>query len=725
MKLKMRLTLTIAAIVVTVIAVLSTVLLSHARTLQADEARENLKNLTGRYSATIQVQYENYLTVAKTLAEIMSAYQDIPVEERRTRFDDTIEGIMKSNPLFMGMFTLWKPRVLDDQDSEYINTSGSDSTGRYMSWFTRRSGSLEKYPISEYELYHEIAGNLDLNEPVFNNPTWAAIRGKDVLTARLCYPIVSNAAIVGRVGIMLDLSPFSEFIKQIQPYGTGRAVLFSNNGTVAAHYNAALVGKNIRDPEMFDVMGEQAVRDTEITLETGEPNFGINKGRMFESFPFYVGGVKTAWTLLTSVPQVNVMEGVNTLTNVAIIIAVIAVIITMIITFVVAGAIAKPIITISANLKDISEGEGDLTKSIVVPSKDEIGNLAHYFNRTLEKIRSLVLVIKKQSDKLFSIGSELAVNMHETTAAIDDITSNIQVVSQRVINQSASVNETSATMGQITLNIERLNNLVERQTNSVTQSSSAIEQMVANIQSVTQTLVKNTKNVQDLASASEVGRSGLQTVATDIQEIARQSEGLLEINAVMENIASQTNLLSMNAAIEAAHAGEAGKGFAVVADEIRKLSESSSEQSQTISNVLKKIKDSIDKIMLSTETVLNKFEAIDSSVKTVTEQEENIKNAMEEQGQGSKQILEAVTELNDLTGQVKNSSLEMLGWSQQIIQESRKLEAVTEEIALKVNNMANGADQIDSTVNRVNEISVDNKASISTLVTEVSRFKVD
>jgi methyl-accepting chemotaxis protein len=501
--------------------------------------------------------------------------------------------------------------------------------------------------------------------------------------------------------------------------------MYATDGTITAHYNLDMVGKKINDSASVAILGQEAVGDTLETLTSGQPNSGQNNGRIFESYPFYVGGVKNAWTILTSVPEEDVLEAVTRLTRVAIIIVAIAIIVAGGMTFVVSGYITKPIVNVANTLKDISEGEGDLTKTIDVRSKDEIGDLGRYFNQTLEKIKALVITIKNQAVALFDIGNELASNMTETAAAINEITANIQSIKGRVINQSASVTETNATMEQITVNIDKLNGHVDRQGSSVAQSSSAIEEMLANIQSVTNTLVKNSANVKDLIDASEVGRTGLQEVAADIQEIARESEGLLEINAVMENIASQTNLLSMNAAIEAAHAGEAGKGFAVVADEIRKLAESSGEQSKTISTVLKKIKDSIDKITKSTDSVLNKFEAIDGGVRTVSDQEENIRNAMEEQGEGSKQILEAIGQLNDATQMVKGGSKEMLEGSRQVIQESNNLELVTQEITNGMNEMATGADQINVAVNRVNAISGENKQNIDILVREVSKFKVE
>jgi len=407
------------------------------------------------------------------------------------------------------------------------------------------------------------------------------------------------------------------------------------------------------------------------------------------------------------------------------IIAFIVIILAALIVYFITRSITKPIVMLVNTLKDISEGEGDLTAKINIKSKDEIGSLALYFNKTLEKIKNLVVNVKKEADTLSGIGTDLADNMNETAAAVNEITANIQSIKGRVINQSASVNETHATMEQLTANIHKLNDHVENQSSHVAQASSAIEQMMANIGSVTNTLVNNAGNVKTLREASEVGRVGLQEVAGNIQDIARESEGLLEINAVMENIASQTNLLSMNAAIEAAHAGEAGKGFAVVAAEIRKLAESSSAQSKTIGTVLKKIAESIKKITGSTQNVLTKFEAIDSSVKTVADQEENIRASMEEQTTGSKQVLDGVSDVNEITRQVKEASNQMLEGAKEVIQESNNLEKATQEITGGMNEMASGADHINIAVNHVNGISGKNRNGIDVLIREVSRFKVE
>ena len=428
-------------------------------------------------------------------------------------------------------------------------------------------------------------------------------------------------------------------------------------------------------------------------------------------------------TQITMANRYNEIQATAAATiTIMVVLTIVGVVLALAIAALISGMVTRPITLLTAALGDVANG--DLTKRLPQDSGDEVGQASLSYNQSMDEFSKMISAIKKQAATLSEIGDDLASNMTETASAMNEIAANIKSIKGRVLNQSASVTETNATMEQVTTNINKLSSQVDRQTGAVSQASSGIEEMIANIQSVTATLVKNSQNVRDLQESSETGKASLQEVATDIQEIARESEGLMEINSVMENIASQTNLLSMNAAIEAAHAGESGRGFAVVADEIRKLAESSSEQSKTIGTVLKKIKESMDKITRSTDNVIHKFEAIDTGVKTVAEQEEAIRGAMEEQSHGSKQVLSAAAQVGEVTQQVSGSSVEMLEGSKEVIQESKNLEKATQEITNGINEMAAGAEQVNMAVNAVNDLSGKNRENISSLVRSVSRFKV-
>jgi methyl-accepting chemotaxis protein len=708
--------------VTVMIAAIATILLQRASGLQIEAAEANLENMTGLHAMDLVGRYEGYLYSVTTLAQIVNGYESVEPAVRRTRYTEMVQSLVESNAKYVGIFMVWQPGVIDGRDAELVNTPGTDSSGNFIPWVSRDKGAVELRAYTDWRSALDRVKNI----PTMGDPVARNVNGKDTFIFTITVPIIPDGTdrIVGLIGINIDLAVSQDLIEKLQPYGTGRALLISNNGTVAAHYDASKRGMGVEEVTL-SIIGREGVEYIRDSLKTGNPHVFANNGRICDIYPFHVGDVATPWALLSSVDESTVLASVSELTNFTFMLAGIAVVFAALITYFIATSIVKPILRVTLMLRDISEGEGDLTKRLNASSKDEIGQMSNFFNLTLDKIRNLVVIIKNQAVDLSNIGTELAANMTETAAAMNQISSNVESVKNQVINQSASVTETNSTMEQITQNIHKLNEMIETQTGSVTQSSSAVEEMLANIASVTQTLVKNAENVQELTGAADSGRHDLHAVVADIQEIAKESEGLLEINSMMQNIASQTNLLSMNAAIEAAHAGEAGKGFAVVADEIRKLAESSGEQAKTTSVVLKKIKDSVDKITVSTETVLKKFESIDSGVKTVADQETHIRHAMEEQGEGSKQVLEAVTSLNDVTQKVRAGSEEMLLGSQQIIQEAQNLGRISAEIANSMNEMTAGSQEITTAMNRVNDISGQNKESIATLVSEVGKFKVE
>ncbi|MCL2069743.1 MAG: methyl-accepting chemotaxis protein [Treponema sp.] len=724
MKLRYRLTIIIAVMSVTMITILSIILLSRARILQTNVAFESLENLAQSETYFMQQQFAMNMDTIDALAKVFSSFQNVPMEQRRPLFDTMLRSIPESSQDIIGVYHVWRLGVIDNGPPIYstlYTSEHSTATEEIIVGYEFNIWNPPEYTRCMQSIVDNEAWQWILPVPVpFVN------RGRETHVSFITAPIIGNQTgeLYGFVGSGIDLSDIQERIRNLTPYETGRALVISNAGIIVAHPNPSIIGEDFTESGLATAgrAGLDLIYDT---LENGNVHHILHNGNIVIVTPFHIGTTRGNWAVIMVVEESQVLKEVNQLRTFAISLALIMVLIVIGIVFVIVSRSVKPIVAIADELKEISEGEGDLTRQIVVTSNDEVGLLARYFNLTIEKIKIMVRHVKNETRTINDMSTELANDMTETAATMNEITANINSIKGRMLSQSASVTETNATMEQITVNINKLNGHVERQTESVSQSSTAIEQMLANIQSVTQTLVKNVDNVEKLSDASELGRSGLSEVATDIQEISRESEGLLEINSVMEGIASQTNLLSMNAAIEAAHAGDAGKGFAVVADEIRKLAENSSEQSKTISTVLKKIKSSIDKIMESTDNVLKRFEAIDLGVRTVAEQEENIRNSMEEQSQGSKQILEAISLLNEITQQVKGGSMEMLEGAKEVMQEADSLEKSTQEITGGMNEMASGVDQVNVAVSNINDLTNRNRETASLLMREVGKFKIE
>ena len=729
MKIGFKLTAIMIALSLAGAGTIGTTLLLRSYSSITELSHDKALSLSKEYAGEISTIFNACWHAAETASIIMGEFENMRPEIRRPVFNTLLRGMVEQNPLIMGAWCAWEPEALQDNDAASRDISGSSSSGRFIPHWYRTGNDIAIETLKDVDSSSYYQVSLKSGKKAIVEPYHYEVGGNRIFLTSITAPIHSQGRVVGVMGINFNLDRIQEMNKNHAPFGTGFTAVFSNNGTIVAHFDDSRIGGNMRESERdmggpyFDSMIE-AVRDNKLFYFTNY--ISLIKTKVDVIFtPFTAGDFNNSWSYAVAIPYNTVMAPVYRMLYLSIIVCISALALVITAAIFLSRSISKPIIKVTQTLKDISEGEGDLTKTIFVGSKDEIGNLAHYINLTLGKIKNLVLNIKNESLSLSEIGNDLAGNMSETASSINEITANVQSIRNRILTQGASVSQTHSTMENVVANINKLNHHIEDQSSNISRASSSIEEMVANINSVTETLVKNAGNVAALRQASDVGRSGIQDVVTDIREIAQESEGLLEINAVMNNIASQTNLLSMNAAIEAAHAGTAGKGFAVVAEEIRKLADSSGDQSRTIGIILKKIKESIDKITLSTGTVLKEFEAIDSSIKTVTEEEEKIRGAMEEQRDGSKQILEGMGNVKEITRQVNRGSNEMNEGSQEVIKESHNLEEATQDISLGMNEMASGAEQINTAVNQVNDISIKNRDGINNLIKEISRFRVD
>jgi len=368
--------------------------------------------------------------------------------------------------------------------------------------------------------------------------------------------------------------------------------------------------------------------------------------------------------------------------------------------------------------KDFTVNDGKPT------NRSELGVIVQDMNDLKSQMAVILKDINKSTIATVKQADDLVSNMNVTKQNVVNITTAIDKVAQEIDNQANGVAESSSSAEQIMANIRSLNSAIEAQATGVTQSSAAVEEMVANIASVTQILDKNKDVVEKLTVAADQGQNKVETAVKAVDEVLQQSAGILQASSVIQNISSQTNLLAMNAAIESAHAGEAGKGFAVVAEEIRKLAEQSGVQSKAIDVNLKTLSEAITGITADIKQVQSSFSNIYELSQKVKEQEDVISNAMAEQNAGNQQVLEAMHAISDSTVEVKSGSTEMLTGGWRVVKEMKKLTEITQSVKDSMDEIGNYSSQISDAITITTASTNGTKQSLSKVMEDIATFNI-
>ena len=389
--------------------------------------------------------------------------------------------------------------------------------------------------------------------------------------------------------------------------------------------------------------------------------------------------------------------------------------------------VIKPIketMTAFQNLNGES-GKADLSQQIQIKRKDEIGIMCEAVNQFIKTQNSLLLEVQKVENYLQEIGENLAAASQQSAGATSEIMANIDSVKNSVIKQRSALD---AVLEVLKLNfngVAKLDALIENQSAGIVESSASIEEMVGNIASVSNSVEKMTDEYKMLITITQQGKKRQDEVAEQVTNMAQQSQHLAEANSVISQIASQTNLLAMNAAIEAAHAGEAGKGFSVVADEIRKLAESASIQSKAIKTELDNIGKIINSVVEASSISVQEFVQITEKVGSTEHLVQEIDNAMTEQREASKQVLIALHDINDTTGQVQTTSKQMQSDMDSAKGAVGNLEEITHAVSDSMNEMTIGAKETTKTSQHVSEMASSTRENIYSLNNILGNFKLD
>jgi methyl-accepting chemotaxis protein len=707
LKLIWRIILLIGIPVALTFVITIVIAISSMTSAEKENAFELSDYITGNYANEIKAELEVAMDSARTLAQIFEGYEEFEPSERRRDFSNMLKSVLEKNELFLGTWTCWEKDALDGMDSKYKNTTGHDETGRFIPYWYKSNGTIAMEPLVDYDQpgagdYYLIAQRT--GEEVIMDPFIYEVGGKPVLMTSLVVPIKNKGKVVGVAGIDIDIGNVQGLIEQIKPFETGVAAMFTSSGVVAAHFDPSRIAKDGTKTEQ-DMAGEN-LSDMFKAIEEGREFSFINYSDAMNSDvyiyinPFQIGHAENLWSLAIGVPMNKVLENANRLMWLFVIICIVAVSVIILIIFFIGKSITNPISACEQMIDKIKGKDLATDKEQKVlkytERKDEIGNIVHALISMEKEYAETISVFKTSVEELNGSAENLSAVSQEQLASSEELSAQAEKIDNNVQNTSASIEEVTSGVEEVA---------------SSAQNVSSTAQELSNQNEVTADKAhEGGKMITSIVNQIEEAVNQTVDTAKLVQELAVGAKKVEEILVSISSIAEQTNLLALNAAIEAARAGEAGKGFAVVADEIRKLAEESKKSTDNISNILKTITSGVNKADAATDKTVEIVNKVNENAKEVEGQFSQILKMVEK----TTNMIESLTAISEEQGA---SAQEMAGAMDTSAKSVNEISEEAADMSQSVTQQTKGAQQVSSAAEQLSALA-------GSLDEQVKKFKL-
>ena len=631
---------------------------------------QRLTSLAQTQVSQIQRELEAPLLIAGGLVRV-NALLGTPGADGQPRLSISREQLIslikenvEQNPKILGTYIGWEKNALDHNDAAYVGSAviGIDpANGRFLPWWFRNTdGSLGVDKLADVDDQKTLSTGVRASEyylcsketkkPCVIDPAPYKVGDKVVMLASFIEPIMLNGAFQGIVGADLSVNFIQEMLlgaNQKLYSGAGQMALIGGNGRIVAY---------TKDPSKFgekvsDILDAEQIANM-ANLKRGEVTYSVNKdkGRIELYLPFGIGQTDARWTLMLQLPLNAVMADLQKLqadldaqrksdtfgmAMVGLIIAAIG----LLVIWLVGHGIARPLKQMVAMLDDIAKGEGDLTRRLSSDRSDELGSIAKGFNTFLAKLQAMIT---------------------------------------QVVTSVQSVSDSSEHTADIAI---RTNIGIQKQMAEIDQVATAVQEMTATAQDVARNA---TQAAQAASHADQAAGQGMQIVRDTsnsigvlaveigkavevVQTLAKDSENINAILIAIRGIAEQTNLLALNAAIEAARAGEQGRGFAVVADEVRNLAQKTQKATEEIQSMIQQLQQGTRDVVRVMEDSQNRT---DESVQHAAKAAEALET-----------ITQAVSVINDMNTQIASAAEEQSAVADDINRNVINIGQVANEVA--------------------------------------------